>query len=163
MSLLGFTGAVAVLQPGGPGTPTLSLTAALVATLVGTALGSAAIAATAVLGARTGAPSMVLLRGVFGARASVVPTVLNVVQMVGWGTFEIVTIATALDQVVPGVPRWVWVLLVGALTTLLATRPLGSVRLLRRYVTVAVVVALTYLFGQLLAHPVRTGGGGWSG
>ena len=163
VSLLGFTGAVAVLQPGGPGTPTLSLTAALVATLLGTALGSAAIAATAVLGARTGAPSMVLLRGVFGARASFVPTLLNVLQMVGWGTFEIVTIATALDQVVPGVPRWVWVLLIGALTTLLATRPLGSVRLLRRYVTVAVLVALTYLFGQLLDHPMRAGGGGWSG
>ena len=166
VSLLGFTGAVAVLQPGGPGTTRLSLVAALVAVVVGTTLGASAIAATAVLGARTGAPSMVLLRGVFGARASVVPTVLNVVQMVGWGTFEIVTIATALDQVVPVVPRWVWVLLIGVLTTVLATRPLGSVRLLRRYVTVSVVVALAYLFGQLLAHPLAGGSGGpggWSG
>ena len=163
VSLLGFTGAVAVLQPGGPGTPRLSLVAAMVAVLVGTALGAAAIAATAVLGARTGAPSMVLLRGVFGARASFVPTVLNVVQMIGWGTFEIVTIATALGQVVPGVPQWGWVLLIGVLTTALATRPLGSVRLLRRYVTVAVVVALAYLMGQLLARPLDAGGGGWSG
>ncbi|GAB3667263.1 putative hydroxymethylpyrimidine transporter CytX [Nocardioides korecus] len=163
VSLLGFTGAVAVLQPGGPGTARLSFVAALVAVVVGTALGAAAIASTAVLGARTGAPSMVLLRGVFGARASFVPTVLNVVQMVGWGTFEIVTIATALGQVVPGVPRWGCVLLIGVSTTVLATRPLGSVRLLRRYVTVGVVVALSYLMGQLLAHPVHAGGGGWGG
>ncbi|GAB3665254.1 putative hydroxymethylpyrimidine transporter CytX [Nocardioides korecus] len=164
VSLLGFTGAVAVLQPGGPGTARLSLAAALLAVVVGTSLGAVAIAATAVLGARTGAPSMVLLRGVFGARASVVPTVLNVVQMIGWGTFEIVTIATALGQVLPGVPRWTWVLLIGVLTTVLATRPLGSVRLLRRYVTVAVVVALAYLTSQLLAHPLHaTGSGGGGG
>ncbi len=168
VSLLGFTGAIAVLQPGGPGTARLSLAAALLATVVGTAVGSAAVAATAVLGARTGAPSMVLLRGVFGTRASSVPTVLNVVQMVGWGTFEIVTIATALGQVVPGVPQPVWVVACGVVTTVLATRPLGSVRLLRRYVSVAVVVALTYLASQLLTSPQRglagSGlGSGWDG
>ena len=161
VSLLGFTGAVAVLQPGGPGGPRLSLVAALVATVVGTALGSAAIAATAALGARTGAPSMVLLRGLFGARASAVPTVLNVVQMLGWGTFEIVTISSALARVVPGPPRWLWVLVVGLLTTALALRPLGWVRLLRRYVSVLVVLALGYL---LLAVPSpHQASGGWTG
>jgi len=161
VSLLGFTGAVAVLHPGGPDAPPLSLLAALLATVVGTALGSAAIAATAALGARTGAPSMVLLRGLFGVRGSAVPTVLNVVQMLGWGTFEIVTIGSALTQVVPGVPRWTWVVAVGTVTTLLALRPLGWVRVLRRYVSVLVVLALGYL---LLAVPApASSAGGWSG
>src|ERR1700749_5277836 len=40
VSLLGFTGAIFVLQPGGTGTPELSIFAALTATVVGTVLGS---------------------------------------------------------------------------------------------------------------------------
>jgi len=39
-SLLGFTGAIFVLQPGGTGTPELSLLAALAAIVVGTLLGA---------------------------------------------------------------------------------------------------------------------------
>jgi putative hydroxymethylpyrimidine transporter CytX len=163
VSLLGITGAMVVLQPAGAGSARLSLPAALTATTLGTALGTAAVAATAALGARTGAPTMVLLRGLFGARGSAAPTVLNMVQMIGWGTFEIVTIATALHQVVPGPPRWLWVVGCGAATTALAIRPLGSVRLLRRYVGVAVVVALGWLLGQLLAGAPPTPGGGWTG
>jgi putative hydroxymethylpyrimidine transporter CytX len=142
----------------------MSLPAALLAILVGSALGAAAIAAAAVPGAQTGAPAMVLLRGLFGARVSAVPTVLNIVQMVGWGTFELVTIAAALGQVFPTVPNSVWVLGCGAVTTLLAVHPLGSVRVLRRYVSVAVVLALGYLFVQLLGEPApATAVGGWSG
>ena len=88
VSLLGFTGAIVVMQPGGPGTARLWLLAALWATVVGTVLGAAAVAVAAVPGAQTGAPAMVLLRGLFGAGPSYLPTMLNVVQMLGWGTFE---------------------------------------------------------------------------
>ncbi|MCV7421868.1 cytosine permease [Mycobacterium yunnanensis] len=154
VSLLGFTGAAVVLQPGGPGTPQLSLTAALLATVVGTVLGAAAIAASAIPGAQTGAPAMVLLRGLLGARVSYLPTVLNVVQMVGWGTFELVTISTAAATVLPAVPQWTFVVVGGVITTVLSLYPLGAVRVLRKYVTVAVVVALAYLFLQLLAKPM---------
>jgi nucleobase:cation symporter-1, NCS1 family len=164
VSLLGFTGAAVVLQPGGPGTPRLSLMAALLATVVGTALGAAAIAVSAIPGARTGAPAMVLLRGLLGARVSYLPTVLNIVQMVGWGTFELVTIATAAATVLPAVPEWIFVVTGGVITTLLSLYPLGSVRVLRKYVTVAVVIALAYLFFQLLAQPLPSmTAGTWSG
>jgi len=164
VSLLGFTGALVVLQPGGPGTPRLSLAAALVAIVVGTVLGAAAVAVAALPGAQTGAPAMVLLRGLFGARPSYVPTVLNIVQMLGWGTFELVTIATAVGAVAPGLPRWVYVLVGGVVTTVLAVFPLGAVRVLRRYVTAAVVIALAYLFVQLLQHPLPPlTAGTWSG
>ena len=44
VSLLGFTGAIFVLQPGGPGTPELSLAAALTAIVAGTVLGTAVLA-----------------------------------------------------------------------------------------------------------------------
>jgi putative hydroxymethylpyrimidine transporter CytX len=164
VSLLGFTGAAVVLQPGGPGTPQLSLAAALLATVVGTILGAAAIAAAAIPGAQTGAPAMVLLRGLLGGRVSYLPTVLNIVQMIGWGTFELVTIATAAVTVLPAVPQWGYVLAGGVVTTVLSLHPLGAVRVLRKYVTVAVVIALAYLFFQLLRHPLPSmAAGTWSG
>lgn len=164
VSLLGFSGALVVLHPYGPDAPPLSLLAALVATLVGTLLGAAAIAAAAVAGAGTGAPGMVLLRGLFGVRLSYLPTVLNLVQMLGWGVFEVVTISTAAAQLVPVVPRWVFVVVIGVVTTLLAMRPLGTVRVLRRYVTVAMLAAMAYLFVQLLRAPLPAAtGGGWAG
>jgi nucleobase:cation symporter-1, NCS1 family len=164
VSLLGFTGAAVVLRPGGPGTPQLSLAAALLATVVGTVLGAAAIGAAAIPGAQTGAPAMVLLRGLLGSRVSYLPTVLNIVQMVGWGTFELVTIATAAVTVLPAVPQWVYVVVGGVITTVLSLYPLGAVRVLRRYVTAAVVIALAYLFFQLLREPLPPMmAGTWSG
>jgi putative hydroxymethylpyrimidine transporter CytX len=165
VSLLGFSGALVVLQPGGPGTPRMSFTAALFAVVLGTLLGTAAVAVAGLVGTRTGAPAMVLLRGVFGARPSSVPTVLNVTQMVGWGAFELVTIAAAAGQILSGVPQWLLILIGGTASTLLALRPLGSVRVLRRYVSVLVVLSLAYLFFELLhsAPAGRLSGGGWSG
>src|ERR1700753_2080328 len=59
VSLLGFTGAIFVLQPGGAGTPKLSLLAALCAIVAGTLIGTIPIALSALPGTRTGAPAMV--------------------------------------------------------------------------------------------------------
>jgi putative hydroxymethylpyrimidine transporter CytX len=154
VSLLGFTGAYAVLQVNSDGSPTMTFAAALVATIVGTALGTLAVATAAVPGARTGAPAMVLLRGLFGARLSYLPTLLNIMQLLGWGVFEVVTIASAAHQIAPGVPYWVFKVLAGVITTGLALRPLGVVRVLRKYVTAAVAIVMVYLFVQLLRQPI---------
>jgi nucleobase:cation symporter-1, NCS1 family len=159
VSLLGFTGAIYVLYPVDRA---LSLTAALTALVLGTVLGSAGVAAAAVPGARTGAPAMVLLRGLFGTRASYVPTVLNVLQLLGWTTFELVIIGEALHQMTPSIPKWAYVLVGGLITTVLALRPLGWIRVLRKYVTVLVLIALAYFFVQILRHPLPSfGKGSW--
>ena len=161
VSLLGFTGAIFVLEPiSAP----ISLAAAFTAVLVGTVLGTLGVAAAGAPGAKTGSPSMVLLRGLFGTKASYAPTLLNIVQLVGWTTFELVTIGTAMHQLAGDVPRWAYVLVGGVITTALALRPLGWIRVLRKYVTAAVLVALGYLFVQLLRHPMPAfGHGTWNG
>jgi nucleobase:cation symporter-1, NCS1 family len=82
-SLLGFTGAIFVLRPGGAGTPELSLAAGLTAILLGTVLGTLPVALAGLPGTRTGAPAMVLLRGLFGAKLSYLPTTLNILQCLG--------------------------------------------------------------------------------
>jgi len=164
VSLLGFTGAIFVLQPGGTGTPELSLAAGLAAIVLGTLLGTLGVAFSGLPGARTGAPAMVLLRGLFGAGPSYLPTALNILQCLGWGIFELVTIATAAHTVAPGMPRWGYILIAGTATGLLAMRPLGSIRMLRRYVTGAVVVVMVYLFVELVRHPLPAfTHGSWSG
>src|SRR5215212_702404 len=131
MSILGPAGAIYVLQPFG--FEAMSFAGAALAILVGTVLGTLLIAAAAVPGAETGAPSMVLLRGLFGRRVSYLPTGVNVVQLIGWAVFEIVVITQAAQQLLPwhGV-RWPYIVAAGALTTLMAIRPLGVVRILRR-------------------------------
>lgn len=168
VSLFAFSGAYTVLAPDENGAPTLSIAAGIVAMIVGTAIGGLMLGLSAVPGARTGQPAMVLLRGLFGARLSYAPTVLNVAQLVGWGTFELIVIADAARALYDGVPRWVYVVAAGVLTTALTIRPLGSVRLLRRYVTAAVLVALVYFYVQLLREPLPdltegSWGGFWIG
>jgi nucleobase:cation symporter-1, NCS1 family len=167
VSLLGFTGAIFVLQPGGTGTPELSVVAALTAIVVGTLLGTLVIALSGIPGTETGAPAMVLLRGLFGTRVSYLPTALNILQLFGWSIFELVTIATAAHTVAPALPKWGYVLIAGAATALLTIRPLGAIRVLRRYATAAVLVVMCYLFVQLLRHPLPslthgTWGGYWA-
>ncbi|HEX6500935.1 MAG TPA: cytosine permease [Micromonosporaceae bacterium] len=162
VSLLGFGGAIAVSAPAG--LPALPLSGALTATVVGTALGALVLGCSLVLGERTGAPTMVLLRGLLGARASIAPTLLNVLQCLGWGTFELVVIADGLAALSHGhLPRWACVLVAGAVTTALTIRPLGAIRLLRRYVSVLVVLAVIVLAVDLLRTPVPAGHGSWTG
>lgn len=162
VSLLGFTGAATVMMPAGA--PPLSFVAALAATVVGTIIGSVMLGLSAVPGAQTQAPSMVLLRGLFGAKLSYLPTLLNVVQLIGWGTFEILAITQGAQAIFGGGPRWPWVIAVGLLTTAMTIWPLGAVRLLRRYVTVAVAIALVYLFVQVLRQPIPdVNAGSWRG
>ena len=107
---------------------------------------------------------MVLLRGLFGARLSYLPTAMNVVQCFGWGIFELVTIATAAHTIAPRLPRPGYVLIAGVITGLLTIRPLGAIRTLRRYATVAVMIVGLYILIQLLRQPLPgLTAGTWSG
>ena len=98
ISLLLPVAAVFVVLPG------RSLAATIGAIVVGAAIGSVLLGLAAAAGAREGVPAMVLLRGLLGRRASYLPTVLNLVQCVGWATFEIVIIAEAASRVLGAPP-----------------------------------------------------------
>ena len=162
VSLLGFAGGLAILQPSG--VAPLSMPAAVTAIVTGSLLGGIVLGVTLLLGARTGAPAMVLMRGLFGAKASVIPTVLNIAQCLGWAVFELVVISGGLQALTRGhLPSWCTVLIAGAVTTALTIRPLGAIRVLRKYVSVLVVVALIVLAWGLLRHPIGAVSGSWSG
>jgi purine-cytosine permease-like protein len=163
VTLLAPVGAAYVLVPAIGGQ--LSYLAAGLAVVVGTVIGAVLIGAAAIPGAETGAPAMVLMRGLFGRRLSYLPTAINVLQLLGWTVFELVVIASAAQQLLPWhAHRWPYVVIAGLLTAAMTIRPLGAVRVLRRYALVAVVVTTTYLFVQLARHPhVSLSHGSWSG
>src|SRR3954471_15139691 len=157
VSLLLPVAAVFVVLPGRPLSTTLG------AIVVGTAIGAVLLGLAAAAGARERVPTMVLLRGLLGRRASALPTGLNLVQCIGWATFEIVIIAEAASRVLDA-PRWPFALAAGVLATGMALRPLGVVRVLARYAVWAALAALAYLFVQVLSQPLPpiTGGGATS-
>ncbi|MFJ5922578.1 purine-cytosine permease family protein [Kitasatospora sp. NPDC092948] len=162
VSLIGFTSAATVLGRQGH---ELGFTAAVTAIVAGTAIGTAMLAVAALVGARTGAPAMAVLRGLFGTRLSYVPTVLNILQCVGWGVYELTVIAWGA-QTVAGTEgwRWLFVLLAGALTTVLTIWPLGAIAVLRKYVAVAVGVAMVYFTVQFARQGFPDpGAGNWDG
>lgn len=162
VSLLGFAGALAILQPSGASP--LSLPAAVTAIVVGSVLGGLVLGATLVLGTGTGAPAMVLLRGLLGGRASFLPTVLNIAQCLGWSVFELLVISQGLQALTRGqLAPWVCVVVAGAVTTALTIKPLGAIRVLRKYVSVLVVLAMLVLVAGLLRHPMGSVTGTWGG
>ncbi|MEM4416035.1 MAG: cytosine permease [Candidatus Caldarchaeum sp.] len=73
----------------------LSFFEVLAVSLAGSVIGSLMLASAGVVGSRYGVPTMVSLRPVLGLRGSYVPTVLNIVQLIGWTGFEIMIMAQA--------------------------------------------------------------------
>ena len=146
--------------------PGRSLALTLLAVVVGAVLGSLLLGLAAAAGARTGAPAMVLMRGLLGARLSALPTAANLVQCVGWATFEVFIIAEVTTQLTGG-PRWLFVLLAGVVATAMALRPLGVVKVLARYAVWLALVSTLYLLVQVLRQPLPSftagdGSGFWT-
>lgn len=153
--------------------PALSLPEALLAILVGGIFGNALLGFASAIGAEAGVPAMVLLRAPLGRSGSYLPTVLNVLQNLGWTVFEVLVIATAAHALVHG-PLWIWKLAAAAAATLLAlVGPVGFVREWVKRVALWVVLAsLAYLtwwalhdahLGALWSRPGQGGLSFWQG
>ncbi len=126
-----------VLQLGGLLAPGLGLAGGVGAILLGTAVGVLLLGAVAVIGADTGLSAMSALKLSLGSRGAVLPALLNLLQLVGWGAFEIIVMRDAAGLLAGKVfaegsvltSPWLWTLFFGALATLLAvTGPLTFVR-----------------------------------
>jgi nucleobase:cation symporter-1, NCS1 family len=129
----------------------LGLKRGLLAILVGAVLGCALLGFAGYIGAERRVPGMVLMREPLGRGGSYAPTVLNVVQNLGWATFELIVIATAAsalaDKIFGFRERWIWVLVFGAITLALALA--GPVAFVRRYVRRFAIWAVVASTGYL--------------
>jgi putative hydroxymethylpyrimidine transporter CytX len=137
--------------------PAMSLPDALLAILVGSLIGNAMLGAAGLIGADGGVPAMVLLRAPLGRRGSYAATGLNVAQCLGWATFEIIIIASALtalsDELLGVGGNAFWTLVTGAVALLLALMgPVGVVRrVIRKFAVWLVLASLVYLTWWALA------------
>lgn len=112
-----------VLQAGGLLIPGLSLVQVLAISLMGSILGSLMLASAGGLGSKYGIPTMVSLRAVLGLRGSYLPTILNITQLIGWASFEILVMADAAllaGQFLGDSTRYFWILVFASWCLLLS-------------------------------------------
>jgi nucleobase:cation symporter-1, NCS1 family len=146
--------------------PALGLPAASAAILVGTVLGCAALALVGLAGQRDGLPGMVLFRPVLGRRGSYVPTLLNVVQLVGWTGFEFWVMSLVANQVSRRLfgldAPWLWLIVAAIACTLLALG--GPVLVIRAWLERFGVWVLLAVGGWITLRVVTAGdlGALWS-
>jgi putative hydroxymethylpyrimidine transporter CytX len=164
ISLLLVVAGTFVLAPD-PSLPALSVVAALTAVVIGAVIGNAMLGLATVPGAETGAPAMVLVRGLLGRRGSWLPTAFNIAQNLGWAVVELIVIAELAGRIIDDRLRPVFVIAAGAVATLMAVRPLGVVRgYLRKVAVWAVVLSTVYLLVQVLRRPLPSfTEGSWRG
>lgn len=145
-----------VLAAGALLVPGLSTRDALLATLVGSLVGCALLGVAAYIAADAGVPAMVLTRAAVGLRGSALPTLLNVVQLLGWTSFEILVMAQFADRIAQhgGLPSLfpLWALLITVLCTLMALGgPLVVVRQWLAKFGLWAMIGTTLVLGGLLA------------
>ncbi len=78
----------------------LSLAEALLLIVLGSVIGSLMLGSAGVIGSRYGVPSMVSLRAVLGKGGSYLPTTLNVLQLIGWASFEVMVMGEAAASLI---------------------------------------------------------------
>lgn len=165
-----------VMQVGAYLVPAVGTQDALLAIVFGSILGSGLLAWTARLGCHTGLSSAGLMHTVYGPAFARLPVLLNVVQLVGWTTFELVVMrdgTQAILKQVTGTELAAWwpTLLWGAVLTVLMMS--SMLTLVRQFVSRVglplVILSLLWLswhfVGVLQQHGVqafmeRTGNGG---
>src|SRR5213593_5083368 len=133
----------------------LTLGESAIVALLGSVLGSLMLAAAAHHGSRAGVPTMVSLRPILGRRGSYIPTALNVFQLLGWATFELLVMgiaaATLTGNVFGPSTQLVFIPLFGAVVAALALGgPLAVIRAWLEKFAIWLVYASTAAIGIAL-------------
>ena len=147
-----------VIQIGAYLVPAMGTQDALFAILLGSLLGSGLVAWVAKLGCDTGLSSAGLMHQVYGSGFAKLPIVLNVIQLVGWTSFELVIMREGTLAMGEQHFAWSGTYLVMAtvfwgsiLTLLMASSMLGLVRhFVSRFGLPLVVISLAWLTWQFL-------------
>lgn len=145
---------VLVLVVGALLVPGLGFGPAMLAVVVGSIIGVALLATVSAVGTRHGVPTMVLFRPILGIRGSWAPSLLNVVQLIGWTAVELWAMSYVADIVSTEAfgfsARWLWLSLAAVICTGLALwGPVGVTRVwMERFgawIVVAISLAVTFL------------------
>ena len=103
---------------------------AILAIIVGSVAGSLLLALAGKIGSDHAVPSLISTRPSFGVHGAYLPAILNVMQLIGWTTFEIMIMSKAAEMLAGKlIPYYVWTIIIGAFVALLGiSGPLTVVR-----------------------------------
>ena len=149
-----------VMQVGAYLMPAMGTQQALLAIVCGSVIGAGLLGWVAKLGCDSGLASAGLMHAVYGRRFASLPIVLNIVQLLGWGTFELVvmrdaTVAIGRQSGVMGAAWWpvAATLLWGGVVALLISASMVQLvrRVIARVALPLVVLSLLWLSWQFLS------------
>jgi NCS1 family nucleobase:cation symporter-1 len=124
-----------VLLTGALLVPALGFPSALLAIVIGSVIGCIPLALVGLAGAREGVPGMVLFRPVLGVEGSYLPSILNIVQLVGWTGFEFWAMSLVANRMSVRLfhfsSYWLWLALVAVVCTGFALG--GPILVVRRW------------------------------
>ena len=133
----------------------------LLAILIGHVIGCTLLFFAGLIGARTRASAMETVKMSFGQKGSMLFSILNILQLVGWTAIMIYDGALAADGAW-AVGRWVWCLLIGALIVLwilVGIKNLGKINTVAMTALFILTLVLSYvIFGKGTAQGI-TGDG----
>jgi nucleobase:cation symporter-1, NCS1 family len=93
---------------------------AILAIIVGSVAGSLLLALAGKIGSDHAVPSLISTRPSFGVHGAYLPAILNVMQLIGWTTFEIMIMSKAAEMLAGKlIPYYVWTVIIGAFVALL--------------------------------------------
>ena len=92
---------------------------ALLAIMIGSIAGSVLLSMAGKIGSDHAVPSIIGIRSAFGLYGSYLAAVLNIVQLIGWTTFEILILSKAAEQLTNTNVTFVWNILFGVVIAML--------------------------------------------
>ncbi len=155
-----------VMQMGAYLLPALSPLHALIAIAIGSLIGAGLLGWVGKLGCDSGLSSAGLMHSVYGRRFARLPIVLNIIQLLGWGSFELVvmrdaTVALGKQSGIMGAADWPWLatLLWGGVILLLMSGSMTTLvrRIISRVALPLVIASLLWLSWQFLKMAGATG------
>ena len=155
-----------VIQVGSYLVPALGTRAALAAIVFGSVLGSGLLAWTARIGCDSGLSSAGLMHAAYGSSFARLPVLLNVVQLIGWTTFELVIMrdgTVAIGRQAGGLAAAWWpyaiTLVWGALLVALLTGSMVTLvrKFINRFGLPLVIASLLWLTWQFLGRAQAIG------
>ena len=130
----------------------LGMAKGFAAIVIGHGIGCAMMFLAGLIGGRTGRSAMETVKMSFGRKGSLLFSVLNVLQLVGWTAIMIYDGALAANGIA-GVGAWVWCLVIGALILVwiaVGITDLGRIN--------QIVMALLFLLTLVLCKVIFFGG-----
>lgn len=92
---------------------------ALLAIIIGSIAGSVLLSMAGKIGSDHAVPSLIGIRPAFGLYGSYLAAVLNIIQLIGWATFEILILSKAAEQLTNMHVTFVWNIIFGVIIALL--------------------------------------------